>query len=257
MPILEITDGHGNLLPMAEIELTAASAYPREPEKRFELSEILLCRLVVEGREDLEATDGPKAELEHYVQMLEVLMATSVGPSAVISNGLRRLISAHVAGVLLETHLAARACTDRPIPLEVLVQDLSEYYAGPWFPEPVPSSESMLSKAWARYRSASHLHAMHGWVNYYFDVELINLPAWRYPDFYRCLLSFAEHRRRQAEGLGILNPEETWQAPPDYALLELDLGLADELDPDRFLETVEPLPPRARRDASSQPPCPS
>ena len=171
-------------------------------------------------------------------------MACQVSPSAVITNGLRRMTSGHAVGALLNQYLAVRADYDQPVPLEAHVELLSMIYSGPLFPEPVASSESMLTKAWARYRSAAHLHAMLGWTNYHFDIELVNLPAWQYPDFYRYLLSFAEHRRPQAERHGIPDPEETWRVSPDYELIEFSFGLAEEPLPDEILGSIERPPLR-------------
>ena len=219
MPVLEISDGHGNLAPLAHEKVLAAMVHPQDIDC---YAQYLAWSIVNAFAK--EPKDGQPAGVARIPR--EVLAAVLLSPSFkdVSELAKREIESAHIVGEMLEIILSCRYHHPEYPPSISKARDvmsaLRRTRARADADPSVSHSVSFLKEQWRKFKPVAHLWAAHNLI----ESQKLREAIWGLEDE-RALLLFlgvAERLRRQAEEIvphgrsePILIPAEMWTVPTD------------------------------------------
>jgi hypothetical protein len=168
-PILEITDGEGNLTPTANLDILAVLTYPRDAHKREEFMATLIADAGVAAEAEAEEIGNPEVMvcasllseiwLQQYGGRAALVRAPGIDAfykqvpenawsGSLAGEVLLRLVQMDMAGLPAKVREAVAAVERRLRKIHRLKGD-----------ESGPQSERSIFEAWKRYKPAAHLWA--------------------------------------------------------------------------------------------------
>jgi hypothetical protein len=223
-PILEITDGRGNLIPMASHVVLATMFYPDDNDKRQHYLETMHAKVLLEAGVPLSKMR------KNFAARLAEEFESSADSAAGSGYGVT------VAGDLLLFIINASPHSPKDASLERAVRVWSEDQAlGKTVDgHSVAASRRSIISAWSKFKPVAHLCA--AWRLSQHEAPTSN-PA--VPEELANFLAFSETLRLLGEGHhppagrtgskphldSTLDPETTWRTPSDLALPQVTLGI--------------------------------
>lgn len=204
-------DGLG--LRVNSIPILAAMLFPqpRHAEKRREWCACTFAQSYIAWR-DAGAPDGYLAN--HHI-WIPHLWEVSQAPRRIADDGLRRSQRAMLSGEVLRHQLVTTHHHPRHRGVErakAFINWRNQRYSKPT-DRKAPSSESLIEKAWAEFRPASHL-----WLAF---AETLPPGGDRTDADWIEMLAFAEGVLMEAEELGLVPAGEGWRAPAEVQALRV------------------------------------
>ena len=241
MPTLEISDGNGRLVFEAGVITTATVIYPREKDAAKRTAWIaayraLLASLEHEISPEVVVSEDSSYQVNQLRHLVDALYRNlCLSPRQTIQNGLNRLPGSQRAAEILLSRLRAEK-HERHGTMERAIHLTSKLYAATYPDE--AASIGNLKKSWIHYRAATHLGFALTVLKNDLGGEMLFHDPRENEELVLGALSLAESSRLEAEAAEILNPAETWKAPPDLvlppisfefqSLSEVDLEILDE-----------------------------
>jgi hypothetical protein len=182
------------------VPIFAVMLYPKDETQREHFLAACMARSYWLWRE----ADAPEHFLSDFHAWIGVLWELPLSPKRVFQDGLGRVRRASLSGRLLLYLLRLARHHQRHCTVERAKMLVSEFDR----PKGKPVSESLAEKAWAEFKTVSHL-----WVALLNLTAAKNLPEVIDNEQCRLLLGNAEAIRKLAEGFLLLLPDETWRAP--------------------------------------------
>jgi len=226
-PVLEITDGNGQLLWDAPFRLLATMLHPEDPEKRRQYFEVLLASAVLEARSE----DVPR---ELIVQASNRMRLAD----AILKRAHASAYGAAVTGDLLLTVITAALYSPRDASLERAIRAWGEdqVRGKTGTGGRVAASPSAIKAAWSRFKSVAHLCAAFrlstdlGEASPIVPVDKDRLPNFLATSEALRILGEEHHPPSGRTGSkpaydSTLDPQLTWQVPSDLVLPTITLSI--------------------------------
>jgi hypothetical protein len=254
VPVLEISDGKGQLMPVAWAwsVLTATMAYPDHEAKRDELAAVLTAEVLTKY--------GGADDLMRFGPLLVPILWKAPGSKEAYRLAMRRMRSARYASEMLTMWLQmaihhAECEPNLSKVMHVLLASVAREDGTSWVVSSV--TKRALWESWSRFRCVAHLHfpgqmmpsaeepAKAGQTRKEEGAVVTTEPL--STDLLLDHLAQAELLRRTAEERRMLKPAEMWRSPPDLALPSIQLAVEPLLP--WQVECLESYVPEFSRDA--------
>jgi hypothetical protein len=229
VPVLDLPEGP----PILPGDMTLFSytfpvmLYPRDERGRAHWSAAATIEACIER---IEAGASPEI-LRHFYDSVRFVWNLNQAPRRIFEDGLARVHRGLLSGQVLQYLLVTTQHNQRHCRVERAKAFIAEYP----LPGAQAASESLIEKAWAEFKTVSHLWA----------AQIAMVSATGHPDHQSDrawieVLGLAEEFRRQGQNARFLPPEEMWTVPAGLVpAKELPIG---RLNPERlsFLDSMFP-----------------